>query len=81
MCLSQNLLLPHTKASTAPFHTPFPQSPSSPGMKPGWPKSHPWLSRHRQGEGNQPPHHQKDPEKMLKLVSWGLHPRKGFLSL
>lgn len=56
ICLSQNLLLLHTKPSTASLHIPFPQSPSCPGMKPGWLKCHLWLHRHRLGEGNQAPH-------------------------
>lgn len=40
-------------------------------MKPGWPKCHPWLCRHRLGEGNQPPQQQNDPGEMLKVMSWG----------
>lgn len=58
MHLSQNLLLPHSKPSTAPLHMPFPQSPARPGMKPGWLKCHLWLCRCRLGEGNQAPQHQ-----------------------
>lgn len=53
--LSQNLLLPHTKPSTAPLHIPFPQSPSCPGMKPGWLKCHLWLCRHRLDEETRHP--------------------------
>lgn len=81
MHLSQNLLLPHSKSSTAPLHIPFPQSPACPGMKPGWLKCHLWLPRCRLGEGNQAPQHQNHPDKMLKLMSGGLHPKKDFLSL
>lgn len=60
---------------------PFSSVPSCPGMKPAWLKCHLWLHRHRLGEGNQAAQHQNDPDKMLKLTPWGLHPRKGFIYL
>jgi len=63
-----------TKPPAAPFHIPFPQSPLSPGMKPGWPKCHPCLCGRSPGKGNQPPQHRNHPDKMPNVMFWGLHP-------
>lgn len=69
-----NMPLPGTRSCpitppAAPFPIPSLQLPPSPCMKPGWPKCPPRCSLDK---GNQPPHHQNDPDKTLR--SWGLHP-------